>query len=113
MKTQDAQRVVDSLRKGIPPDGYIGRFTVGREDEIQMLSDRLRIALPGSLLLKANYGCGKSHLLRFVRETALEQGYVVSSITLESKSAVRFNRMDQIMGAIWPDYGVEHAFEFI
>ena len=122
MKTQEAQRVLDSLRKGIPPDGFIGHFTVGREAEIRSLTSRLQRNTGGSLLLKANYGCGKSHLLRFVRETALLQGYAVSTITLDAKSAVRFNRMDQIMGAIWrglevPDapgqYGPAPFFDFL
>ena len=72
MKTQEAQRVLDSLRKGIPPDGFIGQFTVGREEEIASLTNRLQCNGSGSLLLKANYGCGKSQLLKFVRETALQ-----------------------------------------
>jgi len=37
--------------------------------------------------------------LRYIREEALERGYAVSLITLDSKSSVRFNRMDQILGA--------------
>jgi len=101
MDRQEAQRVLDSLRKGIPPDGFIGHFTVGRHTEIKQLTTRLRTGEGGTLLLKANYGSGKSHLLRFVRETALQEGYAVSSVTLDAKSAVRFNRMDQIMAAIW------------
>ncbi|MGI8501068.1 MAG: BREX system ATP-binding domain-containing protein, partial [Hassallia sp.] len=48
-----------------------------------------------------NYGSGKSHLLRFIRETALKEGFAISSVTLDAKSGVRFNRMDQILGAIW------------
>jgi hypothetical protein len=73
------------------------------------------------LLLKANYGSGKSHLLRFIRETALKEGFAISSVTLDAKSAVRFNRMDQILGAVWrgleiPDArskGVRPFFDFV
>jgi len=101
MDTIDAQRVIESLRKGIPPYGYVRYFTVGREPEISQLTDRLRQGQPSALLLKANYGSGKTHLLRFIREVALAEGYAVSSVTLDSQSAVRFNRMDQILGAIW------------
>jgi hypothetical protein len=88
MGPSQAQRVIEALRKGIPPDGYVTTFTVGRQSEIDVLR------------LKANYGAGKTHLLRFVREAALKEGYVVSLIALDAKSAIRFNRMDQILGAI-------------
>lgn len=100
MQSPDAQRVVESLRKGIPPDGHVCQFTVGRATEMEELTAKLQSADGGSLLLQANYGSGKTHLLRFVRETALEMGYVVSLIALDAKGQVRFNRMDQVFGAI-------------
>jgi len=100
MDSPEAQRVIESLRIGIPPDGHIRAFTVGRDEEISELEELLRGEACGATLLKANYGSGKTHLLRFIRETALRDGYAVSSVTLDSKSAVRFNRMDQMFGAI-------------
>ena len=101
MDPSNARRVIEDLRIGIPPDGYICHFTVGRKSEIDRLNSRLRQAHKGALLLKANYGSGKTHLLRYLKERALAENYVVSSVTLDAKSAVRFNRMDQILGAIW------------
>jgi hypothetical protein len=100
MDYAQAQRVIESLRKGIPPDGFVRHFTVGRASEIARLTERLDGVKPGALLLKANYGSGKTHLLRFIRECALEKGFAVSSVTLDSKSGVRFNRMDQVFGAV-------------
>ena len=94
-----AQRAIEALRKGIPPDGYVRHFTVGRQAEIDSLTQRLRDGETGALLLKANYGAGKTHLLRFIREIALDYDYAVSLIALDAKSAIRFNRMDQIFGA--------------
>lgn len=101
MKHMEAQRAIESLRKGIPPEGFVRQFTVGRESEMNELAARLDSGEPGALLLEANYGAGKTHLLQFVREIALSAGYVVSSVTLDAQSAVRFNRMDQILGAVW------------
>jgi len=100
MDPSSAQRVIEDLRKGLPPDGHVCHFTVGRESEINTLYNRLERSTTGALLLKANYGSGKSHLLRFIKEKALQEGYLVSSVSLDARSAVRFNRMDQIMGAI-------------
>jgi hypothetical protein len=96
----EAQKVVEFLRLGIPPEGHIRYFTVGRNSEIASLQEKLSNNIQGSLLIKANYGSGKSHLLKFIRESALAQRYLVSSVTLDSRSAVRFNRMEQIFGAI-------------
>lgn len=100
MDKKTAPKAIESLRKGIPPDGLVREFTVGREDEIEDLSSRLKDNVGTALLLKANYGSGKTHLLRFIREEALENDYLVSTVTIDSNSAVRFNRMDQIFCAI-------------
>ena len=94
------EKSVDSLRLGIPPEGFVRHFTVGRLSEINELTTKLQNNQSGTLLLKANYGSGKSHLLKFIRETALKQNFAVSSVTLDAKSAIRFNRMDQILGEV-------------
>lgn len=99
MDAVQSQRVIESLRKGIPPDGCVRQFTVGRTSEISQITRRLEEGKPGALLLKANYGSGKTHLLRFIREHAIDQGFAVSSVSLDCKAAVRFNRMDQIFGS--------------
>lgn len=100
MNSLEAQRVIESLRKGIPPDGYVSEFTVGRASEVDQLASRLHAERPGALLIQANYGSGKTHLLRLLRETALREGFAVSYISLDSKSAVRFDKMDRILGTI-------------
>lgn len=105
----EEQRIIDSLRLGIPPDGFVRYFTVGRISEITQLTARLQQGKSGALLLKANYGSGKSHLLRFIRESALKEGFAISSVTLDAKSAVRFSRMDQILGAIWRGLEIPNA----
>ncbi len=109
MDPRSAQRVIESLRQGIPPEGFVCDFTTGRRQEIERLTARLSEPKPGAVLLKANYGSGKTHLLRFIREKALAQGFVVSSVTLDAKSAVRFNRMDQILGAIFRGLEVDDS----
>ncbi|MCX8156085.1 MAG: ATP-binding protein [Verrucomicrobiae bacterium] len=100
MNQRDALRVVEELRKGIPPVGYVEHFTVGRQSDIDALQGHLDNGNTTVLLLRANWGSGKSHLLRLVRERALRMGYAVSYVQLDARSGVRFNRMDQIMGAI-------------
>ena len=96
----EAARVLEDLRKGIPPSGFVEHFTVGRRDEIRWLDGHLVGDENYALLLNANYGSGKSHLLQLIREKALSRNYSVSLVVLDANSGVRFNRMDQIFGAI-------------
>jgi hypothetical protein len=100
VNSTEATKIIESLRQGIPPEGSITEFTVGRKEEIGELHDILLKKEGKALLLRANYGSGKTHLLKLIREMALSSGYAVSLITLDAKSAVRFNRMDQIFGQV-------------
>jgi hypothetical protein len=95
-----AEKLLENLRNGIPPLGALELFTVGRNEEIEWLDNHLVDDETYALLLKANYGSGKSHLLQLIREKALRECFAVSLVVLDAKSGVRFNRMDQIFGQI-------------
>ena len=99
----EAESIIESLLYGVPPQGSIRHFTVGRKDELERLGQSLADSTQdhgAALLVKANYGAGKSHLLQVVREMALESNYAVSLVQVNALEGVRFNRMDTIMGAI-------------
>jgi hypothetical protein len=100
MTAEEARRAIEALRKGIPPTGLVRQFTVGRRSEIEELERRLSSRESGALLLRANYGSGKTHMLRYIHETALQQNYIVSFVTLDANADVRFSQMDQIAGAV-------------
>jgi hypothetical protein len=98
-----AEGVIENLRYGIPPQGYVRLFTVGRAEELDSLRQSLANAKPhrgAALLVRANYGAGKSHLLQVVREMALQSRYAVSLVVVNAQQGVRFNRMDTILGAV-------------
>jgi len=98
-----ADRIVESLRFGVPPSSVIREFTVGREEQIEELEQTLGNSSSergGALLVNANYGSGKSHLLEVLRKTAIDAGYVVSHVVVSAQNGVRFNRMDSIFGEV-------------
>ncbi|MDR1777745.1 MAG: ATP-binding protein [Desulfovibrio sp.] len=122
MGANKAKGVINSLRLGTPPEGFVRHFTVGRINEIEELRQCLSNSESTVLLLKANYGAGKSHLIRYIREEALAQNYAVSVVTVDSKSAIRFNRMDQIWGAVcrniecnmnYKETGIRYFFDML
>ena len=98
-----AERIIEHLRYGVPPPEHVRAFTVGRGTQLRALEESLGHPSDdkgSALLVKANYGSGKSHLLKVVREMALEAGYAVSLVVIDAQGGVRFNRMDTVLGAI-------------
>ena len=77
-------------------------FTVGRKTELAELRGTLAHtdSTGSGRFLKANYGSGKSHLLKVIRDMALDAGYAVSYITMDAYGGVRGNRMDQVFEAV-------------
>lgn len=78
-----ADRVIEQLRYGVPPPEHVRAFTVGRKAQLEALEQSLaqpKNSTGTALLVKANYGSGKSHLLKVVREMALEAGFAVSLV---------------------------------
>lgn len=107
-----AENVIEQLRYGIPPSGASLDFTVGRDSQIRDLVQSLeRVQEKGALLVHANYGSGKSHLLRVLRELALQRGYAISLIVADAQGGVRFNRMDTVFGAICRELEVPECSE--
>lgn len=117
-----AETAIEELRRGTPPAGQLRQFTVGRSDELHHLADTLSRPQDGrgeALLVEANYGAGKTHLLRLIREEALDRGFAVALVTVDSQSAVRFNRMDQVTAAVirqlevdeWSSRGIGGLFD--
>lgn len=98
-----SEDIIESLRFGIPPTDHVSAFTVGRDSVLRDVSHALKEHSGDtgeSFLVKANYGSGKSHILRAIGEIAHKEGYATSSVIVNSTDGVRFNRMDTIMGAI-------------
>lgn len=97
----EAERVVEKLRFGVPPPGLVRQFTVGRQDELAKLESRLQKRdAGGGLLLHADYGSGKTHLLRLIQDMAVNAGFCVSFVEVSSQHGIRFNRMDLVLGAV-------------
>ena len=107
MGREQAESAIEQLRFGIPPSNVSHDFTVGRGSQIKELGQSLEHAEKcRALLIRANYGAGKSHLLRVLREIALDKGFVVAFIVADAQGGVRFNRMDTVFGAICRDIEV-------
>jgi hypothetical protein len=94
----EAEEVVESLRKGIPPKRYASRYTSGTEDflakvrkfHLESASTRGRLRF-----VSGSWGAGKTHFLRLLREEAFEARYLVSTVELNEQSTP-FNKFEQV-----------------
>jgi hypothetical protein len=102
LTSEEADRIIEALRYGLPPMGFTLPFTVGREIELAELKGTLtgNTVAGSGRFVNANYGSGKSHLLKVIREMALDAGYAVSYIEMDATGGVRGNRMDQVFEAV-------------
>ena len=86
---QEALRVVNSLRKGVPPPVDVSSFSVGRKNLVNKFDQDLKTVGQGSSqvrFMNADWGSGKTHSLYLLREIAFKQGFVVSIVTLSQDS---------------------------
>jgi hypothetical protein len=80
-----AKRAVRYLKRGVFPPDAIAQFTAGRNDETRHIADALSQVQQGSskhCFVEANYGFGKSHMLKIAESLALQRGFAVSWVTI-------------------------------
>ncbi len=78
-----ARRVLDRLKRGVPPAEGIDDLAVGMEHlEARLLDLLKREAGPRWLAIQSEYGEGKSHFHTFARQRALSAGFAVTSLDI-------------------------------
>jgi hypothetical protein len=85
----EAQAAICSWKRGVFPAQGIENLTVGRNIEACAVRHAFATAAnngSGGLFFEADYGHGKSHMLRMVESMALTEGFAVSWITFDHKS---------------------------
>jgi len=85
----EARQVIRHLKAGVFPPLGIDQFTFGRRAEVATIQEALDTAVAGrskGIFLEADYGHGKSHMLKFIEYSALAQGFAVSWIILDVKN---------------------------
>jgi hypothetical protein len=80
--------LINSLSAGVVPRVGVEHIAVGREKELQSLSQNLNDIAEGVAAFRfiiGNYGSGKSFMLQMIRNRAMEQGFVVADTDLSSE----------------------------
>lgn len=83
----DCRKLIESLRFGIAPNQYCNKFTFGRDSEIKEIKRWLVDDKSGTLIIKGDYGSGKSHLLDYIHSYCLNARWAVARVEIDPSDA--------------------------
>ncbi|AWX31850.1 BREX system ATP-binding domain-containing protein [Methanosphaera sp. BMS] len=93
----DYQDTLNALKNGNIPRESILDFSVGREDELnefKNILDRVENGTAVTKFINGEFGAGKSFFLKLIEETAFNDNFVVSRITLSQN--LQFHKIENI-----------------
>lgn len=83
----DAHAIIESLRRGATPRGFVRKFSVGREDWLKPIDTQLSGFLKhGGQVVRficGAFGDGKTHFMSLIEDKAFDEGYAVSYLSCE------------------------------
>lgn len=77
--------IAEAFRLGVTPPGGVAWYTVGRASALAAVTEDLEAGHGRMRLLVGDYGAGKSHLLAWIRERALADGWLVGEAALDDR----------------------------
>lgn len=100
--TAIANRIIESLRRGLPPQRGTSDYAVGHEKLIEGVRrfHLTGIADKGIIrFISGSWGAGKTHFFRLMREQAFESGCLVSGVELNVNDAP-LNKFERVFYSI-------------
>ncbi len=102
ISTSSANQIIESLRKGQPPQRGTRHYAVGHDNLLQGIR---RFHLNGIKdkgiirFVSGHWGAGKTHFFRLIREEAFDAGCLVSAVELNVNEAP-FNKFERVFFSI-------------
>jgi hypothetical protein len=97
-----ARQVIESLRKGIPPQRGVDLYSVGNEKLIEGVKRfHLSAISDGGIIrfVSGSWGAGKTHFFRLLREVAFKEECLVSNVELNVNDAP-LNKFEMVFYSI-------------
>lgn len=101
MEKPQARHIIETLRAGVPSRDVSSVLMEGQTKLLARIRgdlDRVAHGEHAALIVRGEYGEGKSHLLSAVANMATDEGFAVSSIVLSKETP--FNRINKVYEAI-------------
>ncbi len=85
-----ARQAIEALRLGVVPTSHLDTYTVGRDIELAVIYLDLESATRdgGFRVVLGDYGTGKTHFLEMAELLALEEGFLATRATLDSREVL-------------------------
>lgn len=100
LSKKQAVSIINSLKKGTPPDTGVELYSEGRKDLIAHFDTKLKeVKLYDTSDIKfisADWGHGKSHFLDLLRDLSLKHNFIVSKVELKSNE-VSFDQLSLVV----------------
>ncbi len=99
---QSSVQIVESLRRGLPPQRGVDRYSVGNE---KLINGIKKFHLTGIdergiiRFISGSWGAGKTHFFRLLREVAFQNNCLVSNVELSVNEAP-LNKFERVFYAI-------------
>lgn len=103
LTTPEAEEIIESLRKGIPPRRFTPYYTSGDIEKLAASIRERHLANPapsGKIrFVSGSWGAGKTHFLRLLRDEAFDARHLVATVELDAKSTP-FNKFEKVFREI-------------
>lgn len=86
-KVFHARRMIEAFRLGIVPGDSASTFTFGRDHEVAAMTQWLQSTHEHAKLLIGEYGTGKTHLLQYLHDQALRDGFAVAMVEMDPRES--------------------------
>ncbi|MGD2013200.1 MAG: DUF2791 family P-loop domain-containing protein, partial [Desulfobacterales bacterium] len=85
-----ARQAIEALRLGVVPTSHLDAYTVGRDVELAVIYLDLESATRdgGFRVVLGDYGNGKTHFLEMAELLALEEGFLATRATMDSREVL-------------------------
>lgn len=97
-----AVQIIESLRKGVPPQRGVERYSTGNEKLLDGIK-REHLATVGDFgrirFVSGSWGAGKTHFFRLLREAAFQNDCLISNVELNVNDAA-LNKFEKVFYAI-------------
>ena len=112
----NAQPIIESLRRGLPPQRGVKEYAVGHDKLMAGVKNFHFTSMEAQGIIRfvsGSWGAGKTHFFRLMRELAFDEGFLVSGVELNVNEAP-LNKFEKVFysiirNVITPTYFREHG----
>ncbi len=108
-----ANNVIESLRKGLPPQRGTRHYAVGHEKLVNGIKNYHLNGIEDKGIIRfisGSWGAGKTHFFRLMREEAFEAGCLVSNVEL-NKDEAPLNKFEKVFFSIIKQIVTPNSFK--